>query len=451
METQISTDVQAAAKLLKEGKVIAIPTETVYGLAANALSTEAVEEIFRLKGRPSWDPLIVHVTGLEALEDLEIEPPLWAERLMRLFWPGPLTILLPKSSKIPDVVTAGLPRVALRAPAHPITRALLELLPFPLAAPSANPFGHTSPTTPQHVYGYFAGKIPLILDGGSCPAGVESTIIGQEEGRFFLYRPGALPREVIEEALGEKLFSRTTTTSDRPLTPGQYPRHYAPRKPVLYGWRHLPVESRASLIYLSPPPFPIQHPHLHILSHTGDLREAAARLYATLHQCDAEPTDYILVERIPFTNGISETLHDRLRRTNALSLFTIGHSNQSLQAFLSLLRRYEVGALIDIRRQPYSKFVPHFSQGPLQKALHEAGIAYEWQPNSHRLPTVAEKLLIEHLHVALLCAEGEPARCHRFRLSDELTQKGFVIFHILPEGQLELHRAPISLPFQESA
>lgn len=447
----MSTDVERAAMLLSQGEVVALPTETVYGLAANALNPGAVEKIFILKNRPKADPLIVHVRDIEALEALEIQPPLWAERLMSLFWPGPLTILLPRSARIPDIVVAGLSRVALRSPAHPVIQAVLEKVPFPLAAPSANPFGHTSSTTTEHVLSYFAGKIPFVLDGGVTSFGIESTIIGEENGRFVLYRPGAIPREAIEEALGNKLFSRAGSPSGATVhAPGQYVRHYSPRKPLLYGWQRLPDESRASLIYFSSPS-DADLRYRHVLTPSGSPEEAARSLYAIIHRCDTEPTDYILVQQVPGTNGIGEALHDRLRRASARALFTVGHSNQSWADFLSLLQRYEIHALVDIRKQPYSRHVPHFSQGLLQKSLHENGIAYEWQPNPKRLLPMLEKLLAEYLHVALLCAEGEPHRCHRYKLSDDLVHQGFTIFHILPERRLELHRAPISLPLGENA
>lgn len=445
METRVSSDLEAATALLEADEVVAIPTETVYGLAANATSPQAVEKVFRLKARPASDPLIVHVRDAEAVEELGIAVPLWARRLMSLFWPGPLTLLLPKSERIAPQVSAGLPHLAFRAPAHPLTQELLKRLPFPLAAPSANPFGHTSPTTAEHVRRYFEGQIPLILEGGPCQAGIESTIIGEEKGRFILYRPGAIPREQIEEALGEKLHARPTTSV--PKAPGQFTRHYAPKKPLLYGWKTPPIEANASLIFLNPPE-DLNHPYLHSLSLNGTLQEAAHTLYATLHQCDQEPTEFILVQQIPST-GLGEALHDRLHRAHARSVFTIRHSNHSWGEFLALLRRYEIGALVDIRKQPYSRYVPHFSQGPLQKSLHEANIAYEWQPLPKKLPSTLSRALQEYLHVVILCAEGEPHRCHRFQLSDQLKQEGFTVLHILPEGGLRLHHAPISLELGE--
>lgn len=443
METVISADVAQAAHHLQAGRVVAIPTETVYGLAANALDPHALEQIFLLKNRPLSDPLILHVKGIEGVEALGIEIPLWAHRLMSRFWPGPLTLLLPTSSLIPEIATAGLPRVAVRAPNHPLTQLLLQKLPFPLAAPSANPFGLLSPTTPQHVYAYFSGKIPFILDGGPCTVGVESTILGEENGRFIVYRPGGISRSALEEVLGEKVYIRTHS-SPVPTTPGQFPRHYSPRKPLLYGWTNPPLEPTASIVRFGLSPSP--HPYTRILR--GSLQEIAQQLYATLHLCDQDPTEYILVERVPL-EGIGEALHDRLKRASARAVFTIGHSNHPWPAFLSLLQRYEINVIIDLRKSPHSRTFPHFSQGPLQKSLYEAGISYEWQPVALRLFATLEKALQEYRHVALLCAEGEPTQCHRYRLSDELTQKEYTVFHILPEGQLQLHRAPLFLELKE--
>ncbi|MCS7188660.1 MAG: L-threonylcarbamoyladenylate synthase [Bacteroidia bacterium] len=442
----MSKDVEMAATFLERGEVIAIPTETVYGLAANGLSLEAVKKIFLLKNRPFSDPLILHVGGMEAVEALGISLPLWARQLIHRFWPGPLTLLLPKSSLIPEIVTAGLPRVAVRAPNHPLTQALLQRLPFPLAAPSANPFGAISPTTAEHVYRYFAGKIPFILEGGECEAGIESTIIGEENGRLLIYRPGVVSKEEIEKVIGERVF--TKSFSPKPEVPGQFPRHYAPRKPLLYGWQSPPLEPHASVVLFRPPSSLPSHRYVHFLSYEDNVEEAASRLYATLHNCEQEPTEFILVQTIPL-DGIGEALNDRLRRAATPSLFTIGHSNHRWEDFMDLLRRYEIAAIIDIRKHPYSPKFPHFSQSFLQKDLYENGIMYEWQPNLSNLVQKIERISKGYERIALLCAEGEPNRCHRFRLSDELTQAGYTIFHILPEKRLQLHRAPISLGLEE--
>ncbi|MCS7162592.1 MAG: L-threonylcarbamoyladenylate synthase [Bacteroidia bacterium] len=450
METQISADLTLAQRLLEGGEVVAIPTETVYGLAANALNPEAIQKIFQLKGRPLWNPLIVHIGSVEVLKTLGIEFPEWAQRLAAHFWPGPLTLLLRSSEAIPRLVRAGLPRVAVRQPAHPLTLELLRRLPFPVAAPSANPFGRLSPTTSAHVYQYFAGQIPFILEGGPCQHGLESTIIGEEAGRFVLYRPGAIPRERIEAILGEKLHAQITAKPAAVQTPGQFSRHYAPAKPLLYGWRQPPLELNASLVLFAAPEAPLVHPYLHLLSPTGNLQEAATALYAVLHACEAEPTEFILMQQLPSGGPLAETLYDRLRKATPPFVFTIGHSTHSWESFQALLAKYEIEIVVDLRKQPFSRYVPHFSQSSLRRLLYTAGIGYEWQPEAERLLKFLPSMQ-PFRKVALLCAEGEPQRCHRYALADQLTGHGFVVLHILPQGQLRLHRAPIGLPFGEKA
>ncbi len=441
METVVSSAVDQAAALLSAGQVVAIPTETVYGLAANALDEAAVQKVFQLKQRPLSDPLIVHVRDSEALANLGIEVPYWAVQLMEKFWPGPLTLLVPRSERIPSVVTAGLPRVAVRAPAHPLLQALLEKVPFPLAAPSANPFGRTSPTTPAHVYAYFAGQIPFILDGGPCLHGLESTIVGEEEGRFVLYRPGAVPREALEEVLGERLVVRSS--SSVPHSPGQFPRHYAPTKPLLYGWETPPDEPSASLVYFTPPAQPPDHPYLHVLSPSGRFEEAAARLYDTILRCQAEPTDFILVQRLPVT-GLGEAVHDRLRRAAAQALFLFNHPLE-WAALAHLLRRYEIQALLDLRRQTMSRRYPHLAQGPLQKWLAEMGIFYEWQPAMNRILSPLQRLRREYAHIALFCADTEAHKCALQELVARLESEGYTLLRVAPEGRLYLHQVSASL------
>ncbi len=446
METIVSTDLRRAAELLRASEVIAIPTETVYGLAANALNPEAVARVFQLKNRPFSDPLIVHLANVEQVSPLVASTPLWAEKLMTLFWPGPLTIILPKSSQVPDIVTGGLPTVALRCPQHPLTQRLLEALPFPLAAPSANPFGRVSPTTPEHVLEYFAGQIPFILDGGPCQAGIESTIIGEENGRLVIYRPGLISKEVLEEVLDTKIGYRLHAGKDRPRAPGQLPKHYAPQKPLLYGWQDPPLEQNASIVLFDGEVE--DHPYVHTLSPSGTLEEAAARLYEVLHACEKDPTDYILFQQVP-QEGIGLALHDRLRRAHYPSFFTIGHSNHPWELFLDLLRYYEIDAILDLRRKPASAIAPHFNQGILQKALANEGILYDWQPVPDRVLFSLEKLSARASRIALLCAEADPTKCHRYKESDELTEKGYAIFHIYPDYTLRLHKAELSLPFGE--
>ncbi|MCS6789561.1 MAG: L-threonylcarbamoyladenylate synthase [Bacteroidia bacterium] len=433
METRLTSNIKEAAHLLRSGEVVAIPTETVYGLAANALNPHTVAQVFRLKERPFSDPLIVHVRNREAVEKLGIPIPDWARLLMEKFWPGPLTILLPHEGKIPSIVTAGLPRVALRAPAHPLTQALLEEIDFPLAAPSANPFARISPTQPSHVWQYFEGKIPLILDGGPCRAGLESTIVGEEEGRFVLYRPGAISREALEAVLGTEIILPSPRSA--PQAPGQFPRHYAPVKPLFYGWEVLPDEPEASLISFTPTS--VCGPHAHLLTRP-------AKLYDTLHQCEGEPTKFILVQRVPLTFPHREAVEDRLRRAASPFVLTIGHSTHSAERFLSLLARYGVSLLIDVRKAPYSRYVPHFSYPILREWLEKASVAYLHLPAEELLMQTLSEQLKDSKRIVLMCAEGEPRRCHRFALADRLSQKGIRVLHILPEGRLSLHIAPIS-------
>lgn len=447
METLVSTDLTQAEALLSAGDVVAIPTETVYGLAASAFDVEAIKKVYALKQRPLSDPLILHVSGLEAVTPLVTEVPLWAEKLMTLFWPGPLTVLLPKSARIPELVTAGLPRVALRAPNHPLTLKLLERLPFPLAAPSANPFGRISPTTPQHVLEYFQGKIPFVLDGGPCTGGVESTIIGEENGRLVIYRPGLISKKTIEDALEMKVGYRLHT-KDKPQAPGQLPRHYAPSKPLLASWENPPLEKEASIIFFAPPDLLPKHPHVHILSESGDPAQAAQRLYEVLHACEQEPTAYILAQTVP-QEGMGLAVHDRLRRASTPSVFTIGHSNHPWETFLELLHFYEVGAILDIRKKPSSTIAPQYNQGRLQHALVKEGILYDWQPVPNRILLSIERLRNQVPRVALMCAEADPTRCHRYRQADELAQKGYAVFHIYPNYTLRLHQPVLSLPFGE--
>ncbi len=232
MSARIGTDLEHAAALLRGGGTVAIPTETVYGLAANAFDPEAVLRIFTTKQRPSFDPLIVHIGRRTDVQRVVKELPPGAERLMEAFWPGPLTLVLPKRAEVPDVVTSGLDTVGVRMPAHPLTLDLLHRLDLPLAAPSANPFGYVSPTTAQHVADQLGESIPYILDGGPCEVGVESTIIGWEHEGWKLYRPGGVAVEAIEQVIGRV---GAAVKPVLPVAPGMLESHYAPRKPVFVG------------------------------------------------------------------------------------------------------------------------------------------------------------------------------------------------------------------------
>lgn len=230
---EIGTDIQKAASLLRRGKLVAIPTETVYGLAGNAFNEEAVLSIFETKNRPQFDPLIVHSSGIQWVKQHVNEIPVLAGILMDEFWPGPMTLVLPKKEIVPDLVTSGLDSVAVRVPSHPMTQELLLMLDFPLAAPSANPFGYVSPTTAQHVNDQLGDKIDYILDGGSTTVGLESTIIGFEEGKPIVYRLGGLSIDVIEESIGPVEIA--LNQSSDPKAPGMLKSHYAPGKPLYFG------------------------------------------------------------------------------------------------------------------------------------------------------------------------------------------------------------------------
>lgn len=316
--TLIGTDLSAAAGYLQQGACVAIPTETVYGLAANALDAAAVVRIFEIKKRPAFDPLIVHVADLAHALHYADDFPEPLRRLAENFWPGPLTLLVPKSALIPDLVCSGLPRVALRAPAHPMAQALLRMLDFPLAAPSANPFGYISPTTAQHVYNQLQGQIPYILDGGPSPVGVESTIAGYEAGQVVIYRLGGLALEAIEQLVGP--VRTNLNQSSNPAAPGMLTAHYAPRKPLELVGASLPahrtISGRTGIITFKKRAGLPENVLQIALSETGDLAEAAKNLFAALRTLDDADIDLILAETVP-EEGLGRAINDRLRRAAA--------------------------------------------------------------------------------------------------------------------------------------
>lgn len=305
---------RAAAALLAAGELVAFPTETVYGLGADARRDRAVAAIYAAKGRPSHNPLIVHVADLAAAEALaEFSPE--ARALAEAFWPGPLTLVLPRrpEARLADPVAAGLPTVALRVPAHPLARRLMAAFGGPLAAPSANPSGGVSPTTAAHVREGLSGRIAAVLDGGACPVGLESTILGFAPQGPVLLRPGGLAAETIEAALGRPLALRDETGAI--TAPGQLASHYAPRA----GLRLNAAIPEAGEAWLGFGPDPAEAQGLKEslnLSPTGDLPEAAARLFAHLRALDAGGAARIAVAAIPET-GLGRALNDRLRRAAA--------------------------------------------------------------------------------------------------------------------------------------
>ncbi|MFY9719331.1 MAG: L-threonylcarbamoyladenylate synthase [Candidatus Cybelea sp.] len=301
-----------AAQRLREGGVVAFPTETVYGLGALAFDAVAVARVFEIKQRPSFDPLIVHVADRAMLDDVAAAIPAAAQLLIERFWPGPLTLVLSKRTVVPDLVTAGLRSVAVRMPSHPVARALIEAVGAPLAAPSANPFGRVSPTRADRVARLLGDRVDLILDGGPATYGLESTIVALEP-RPALLRPGAISAEEIEAVIGP--LERTALSAIR--APGQLPQHYAPSTPLrVIDPRQVPPHERlhAGALTLSEP---LEgYAALRLLSPRGDLREAAANLFETLHELDALGLERIDAAPVP-ERGLGLAIMDRLRRAAA--------------------------------------------------------------------------------------------------------------------------------------
>lgn len=308
---------------IRAGDVVGVPTETVYGLAADATSAAACRRIFSAKGRPPSDPLIVHIASLGDLARVARPNPA-ALRLARRFWPGPLTIVLPKTRAVPDAATAGLPSVAVRMPSHPLFRRLIRLAGVPLAAPSANPFGYVSPTTAGHVRADLGPRVRHILDGGPSRIGLESTIVDMRDpGRPAILRPGAISRDEIAAALGAPVARSRGSRAGRRLAPGQMPRHYSPRTPVVLHarmTRRMAAGAPADAwLFISRPrggPPPPGAGNVFWLDARGDLRRAARRLFATLRRLDAGGFARIHVER-PAGDGLAEALCDRLVRASS--------------------------------------------------------------------------------------------------------------------------------------
>jgi L-threonylcarbamoyladenylate synthase len=319
VKTVISTDRDAAVELLRKNELVALPTETVYGLAANALESIAVAKIFEAKERPRFDPLIVHLPNREWLD--RIVDVLAADRqlirkLADKFWPGPFSMVLPKRDIVPDIVTAGLDTVAVRLSAHPVLGEIVSELNEPLAAPSANRFGRVSPTTAQHVLDELDGRVPLIIDGGPTEYGIESTIVAVQDGKIAILRRGPITHEELSE------FAEVVSTTGRPRisAPGQLPSHYAPTTPLclidnaedfsrqknqrvgLLAWSS---DYRSSQAFAA----------IRNLSDDGDLREAAANLFRYLRELDALSLDLIVAERIP-SDGLGAAIMDRLERAS---------------------------------------------------------------------------------------------------------------------------------------
>jgi L-threonylcarbamoyladenylate synthase len=319
LTTEISAASEAelaqAASMLAEGRLVAFPTETVYGLGADATNADAIARLYQAKGRPAFNPLISHVADLAAAEKIaRFDAPALA--LARAFWPGPLTLVLPKTRDcaVAELATAGLDTIAIRVPSHPVARAILDAFGKPVVAPSANISGHVSPTTAQHVESDLAGRIDLIVDGGPVEVGVESTIVGCF-GEPMLLRPGGLPSEEIERVLGRTLLRPPTDVendSAQPLAPGMLSSHYAPRTRVRLNATD--IAPGEALLAFGPPLKDAERTAAVMnLSESGDLHEAATRLFGYLRTLDARMAQTIAVMPIP-NHGLGEAINDRLRR-----------------------------------------------------------------------------------------------------------------------------------------
>ncbi len=303
-------EISRAAKLLRNGKLVAFPTETVYGLGANSLDAKAVARIFEVKGRPSSSPIIVHVSNPEMIGRLASSWPDKAHVLAERFWPGPLTLVVPKTLEVPDIVTAGLPTVGVRMPEHPVALALIEAAQVPIAAPSANRFTQLSPSTAEHVRQGLGDRVDYILDGGPCQVGIESTVLSLAGEVPILLRPGAISRRQIEELIGLIAQAEQNPTGAHP-SPGMHPRHYSPRTPLyLVHDGHLPTQGDGAYLQIEKQPVA---PVREVVRMPNDASQYAARLYGVLHALDARGYDWIAVET-PGPGAEWEGVLDRLRR-----------------------------------------------------------------------------------------------------------------------------------------
>jgi L-threonylcarbamoyladenylate synthase len=311
--TPTAEAISRAVELLREGQVVGMPTETVYGLAGDGLNPEALARIFEVKQRPLFDPLILHFVDAASAFDLATQIPVAARELAQRFWPGPLTLVLRKRDIVPDLATSGLPEVALRVPGHPVARALLRAFGGPLAAPSANRFGRISPTDAQAVRAELGDAVPLILDGGPCTVGLESTVLMISEHQPLLLRAGGIPLEEIEALIGP--VQHATPVDEKPQAPGQLKHHYAPRKPlrIVTSLDEIPARSdvgwlafgKTSAFFLGV---------LEDLSPTGNLREAAANFFRALRALDDHPrVSAIYAMPLP-AHGLGLAMNERLER-----------------------------------------------------------------------------------------------------------------------------------------
>lgn len=316
IDTTIGTDPARAADYLRRGKLVALPTETVYGLGGNGLDAHATASIFSAKQRPRFDPLILHQSSPERILRYARRVPAAARSLAEALWPGPLTLVLPRSAKVPDLVTAGLDTVALRVPDHPLTREVLARLDVPVAAPSANPFGFVSPVTARHVADQLGGRVHYILDGGPCRVGLESTIVTfTEGGGARVLRKGGTPVKDIEKILGQPV-EVATQSSSRPAAPGMLSRHYSPGVPLTLVARVERTGDAATAVVRFGGGMAWSGPHEYDLSPDGDLEEAARNLFTILRKVAGGGYTAAVAEIVP-DRGLGRAINDRLRRAAA--------------------------------------------------------------------------------------------------------------------------------------
>jgi L-threonylcarbamoyladenylate synthase len=304
-----------AAVIIKSGGLVALPTETVYGLGGDALNPSACARIFEAKKRPFFDPLIAHISDMDMFRHLtNVHDPV-VDLLAAAFWPGPLTIVVPRSDVVPDIVTSGLPTVAIRMPRHPVAHAVIEQCRGPVAAPSANPFGYLSPTEARHVEEQLGDAIDLIIDGGRCDVGVESTIVSVVNGKIYLLRPGGIPRETIESTAGPVYIPEQSAAVE---APGQLPWHYAPKTQLILipEGEDVPAGESSALCVFRKNTRKGTFRHTEILSPSGSLTEAAANLFSALHRLDASGAEYIYAEAVP-ENGLGLAIMNRLKKAAA--------------------------------------------------------------------------------------------------------------------------------------
>ena len=311
--------IEEAVRHLQNGSLVAFPTETVYGLGGDALNPVAVARIFEVKERPRFDPLICHTVDQEAAWSLADAVPEAAQALAKAFWPGPLTLVLPKRDYVPDLVTAGQPTVALRVPVHPVARALLAAFRGPIAAPSANRFGCLSPTRAEHVETQLRNGTALVLDGGPCPIGIESSIVSVRPGaRPRLLRAGGLGLEALESVAGPLEVPEPSAYPG--ASPGRFAKHYAPQTPlIIAGDARPPGALRIGRLAFRNPPVSDDYVLAEVLSPEGSLEEAARRLFAVLRRMDSASLDLIEAEPVP-ESGLGRAIMDRLRRASAARL-----------------------------------------------------------------------------------------------------------------------------------